>query len=155
MFISNNDIEKIRKKIHGQRVAGMDFGIKRIGLAVTDELHISTQPAITLENEPSTLWGRLEKFIIDERISAIVMGFPITMDGEEIPIHEEIKKFSVEINQRYGLSVYFIDESYTSQSAGNIMDKIGKKKKYRQTKGNTDKFAAAEILREFLILIEG
>lgn len=140
----------IKEEIKGKRILGIDFGLARVGTAVCDELHITCNPRLVLDFREEAFWDKLLKLLADERAGAAVVGVPMTYDGTETQLMQTIREFIAELKEKSGLPVYERDESYTSSMAVETMVAIGKKKKNRGKKGETDKIAAAIILREFL-----
>jgi putative Holliday junction resolvase len=132
-----------------KRIAAIDYGTKRIGLAYTDELHISINPKDTIDNNEKK-WDKLERFFQSERIAAVVVGIPYTADGNKTEWIETIENFIAELKEKFNLPVYTQDESSSSDRALNYMIASGVKKKKRGQKGNLDKMAAGVILGDFL-----
>lgn len=140
----------VREEISGKRVAAVDYGKKRVGLAVSDEMHITSSPRKTLIADDENFWSDLLEFLQFERIGVVVVGVPYRLDDKNKEWILEIKNFIKELTEKSGLPVYEYDESYSSKRAVSTMVEIGKKKKKRAQKGNTDMIAAAIILRDFL-----
>lgn len=132
-----------------KRIAGIDYGKKRIGLAYCNELQISVNSKYTIENDDN-LWDKLTKFISEDRIQVVVVGFPATVDGSQTEFHTEIESFIETIKEKYKLPVYIQDEYKTSVYSTDIMISSGYGKKKRSKKGAKDKIAAALILQSFL-----
>lgn len=144
----------IREMTIGKRIMGVDFGLKRVGTATTDELHITVSPKRVFDFSDSHFYDNITGFIKDENVGAVVVGVPLSDANENKNIISKIRAFSKKINELTGKDVFYVDESYTSKEAVKTMIEIGKKKKFRATKGETDKVAAALILREFLSVYE-
>ena len=121
----------------------------RVGLAITDELHISIMPKETLLFQKPDFWERLIKIIENERIGSIVIGIPYD-DNEEHEMREPIEKFSLDLVRKINIPFFYQDESFSSRQAVSIMIENGTKKKKRTQKGTTDRVAAAVILQNFL-----
>ena len=136
--------------LKGKRIAALDFGTKRIGLAVTDELHITISPRDILLTEAPELWDNIRRFIQIERLGAIVVGIPIREDGSKTSIVKRIEKFILKLKVEIEIPIIEYDESFSTQAAFQTMIAGGMKKKQRQQKGMKDKIAAAVILRYFL-----
>ncbi len=147
-MIENKDV--CREAIKGKRIMGVDFGFKRVGLAVADELGITVTPKVTLDFENPNFWDKLLDFIKAERIKACVVGVPYRNDNEKTAVIEAIEIFCNKLKLLSKLDVFVHDESYTSIDAGKTMIEIGKKKKKRSEKGEKDKIAAAIILKDFI-----
>jgi putative Holliday junction resolvase len=131
------------------RIIGIDWGLKRIGLAVTDPLQIFASPLITVSTP------EFDNFIRDylktEEIDAFVIGYPVQMNNKPsesvIHINPFIKKLKKEYPEKH---IYLADERFTSQMALRTMIDGGVKKKDRQDKSMVDKISASIILQSFL-----
>lgn len=132
-----------------KRLAGIDYGKKRIGLAFCNELQISVNSKYTIDND-AQVWDKLLKFFNEERIQAVVVGYPATIDGSKSEFHTEIESFIEKIKEKYNLPVYIQDEYKTSVYSVDLMISSGYGKKKRSKKGAKDKIAAALILQNFL-----
>lgn len=135
--------------LRGKRLCALDVGMKRIGVAVCDEMHIvvSTRPII--ENTPTAI-EELQQRCATDRIDALIIGVPRLHDDRVTPIIEAIQQFIERVRQAVSLSVYEADEAFSTKEARSIMVSSGVKKKKRQTKGVKDQMAAAVILRDVL-----
>jgi putative Holliday junction resolvase len=142
--------DNVQNAIKGKRILAVDFGLRRVGTAVTDEWHITITPKTVFDYRSESFYDKLTEFIKQDNIGAVVVGIPLSKVDNNAQLIEEIKSFAEKINELTGKDVFFIDESYTSKEAVKTMIEIGKKKKKRATKGETDKIAAALILKEFL-----
>jgi len=142
--------DDIKEKLKNKRIAAIDYGTKRIGIAVCDELHISCNPIKTIDIEKENLKDELSQIIIKERISAVVIGLPISYDDTENTLITKIKSFAEFIKKEFSFDIYYIDESYSSKNASDYMVEYGIKKSNRVKKGTIDKFAAVIILQRFL-----
>lgn len=136
--------------IKGKRILAVDYGLKRIGTAITDEFHVTISPKELFINDDN-FFDKFVKYINNENIGIIVIGIPMRNDNTETEIIREIKKFSDKINETTKKDVFLYDESFSSKEAVNVMVNIGKKKKKRSKKGEKDLIAAAVILKNFLI----
>ena len=145
----NQIIKTMIEELKNKRIAGIDYGKKRIGLAYTDELHISINPKITIENNADK-WANIEKFFKEERIAAIVVGMPYTKDGTITKWLEDIRSFIAELKDKYNMPVFEQDEFASSEKAVEIMIASGMKKQKRAQKGSKDKLAAGVILNNFI-----
>lgn len=146
----NLDKEQIKSKIKGKRILGIDFGLKRIGIAVSDELGITTAPITTLDYTHPNFWENLSKILQKEKISICVVGVPNYEYQTKSSIINSLNTFIDNLKNKLNVDVFTFDESLTSNDAILTMVEIGKKKKTRKTKGEKDKIAAAIILRNFL-----
>ena len=136
------------------RILAIDFGLKRIGLAISDELHYAISPIQSLQYDNSNFWELLLENISNNKIGTIVIGIPYK-EGEDHILRIPIENFYVQLSTQLlthhlSIPIYFQDESNSSEDAMKLMIKIGKKKKQRSKKGIIDSFSAAIILRDFL-----
>jgi len=136
--------------LKNKRLAAIDFGLKRIGLAVCDPMHITVSTRPTLDYTSNDFWTELLLFLNNEKIEAIVVGAPYNFNNKSSNILSKVMEFVKELKEKTTLEILLYDESYSSKKASSVMLEIGMKKKQRQKKGNADKIAAAVILREFL-----
>ncbi len=132
------------------RIMAIDYGRKRIGIAVTDLMRIIVQAKehILNTNEEDVL-NKINSFVISENIEKIVLGCPEENKQNESLV-KEINNFSLKLLELCKKEIVIVDESYSSVKAMDKMIESGKKKKYRSQKGNIDSFAAAIILEEYL-----
>ncbi len=137
---------------HNQRegnIIGFDFGQKRIGVAIGNNISKSAQALITIESTSSNQKFEVIQKIMDEwQPVSIVVGVPFNVDGSEHKVTNLCKKFAKQLEQKYALPIYLIDERYTSIEASyEIQDKkIDLKKK----KLLIDRIAAKIILQSYL-----
>lgn len=131
------------------RILSIDYGAKRIGLALSDPLLIFAYPFDTIQNDKS-LWINLEKILVEKNVSKIILGYPLKDDGGLSSNAPLILKFKKEIEKRFNKEVTLWDERYTSEMAKeNILKSVSKKSKRRE-KGLIDRNSAAIILQEYL-----
>ncbi|MFZ2906621.1 MAG: Holliday junction resolvase RuvX [Cyclobacteriaceae bacterium] len=131
------------------RVLAIDYGKKRIGLAVTDPLRII---ATALETVSSTdLLSYLKTYTQREVVDEFVIGMPKTLKNEDSEIAPLVRKFIQELKNSFPEKpIHEVDERFTSRMAQRTMIEGGMKKKDRQEKGNVDKISAVIILQSFL-----
>ncbi|MCL4550918.1 MAG: Holliday junction resolvase RuvX [Bacteroidetes bacterium] len=131
------------------RTLAIDFGEKRIGLAVTDPLNIFAYPLSTLQND-SKFWNNLSKIISEYSVVKIVLGYPLKESGEQSSSTKMVITFKEELEKRISLPVELVDERYSSDIAKQrIIASVSSKKK-RRDKSLLDKNAAAVILEDYL-----
>lgn len=136
-----------------ERILAIDFGEKRIGIAVTDPMNIFAYPLITLQNDAAFLLN-LKKIIDEYKVVKILIGNPIKESGGESGIFNLIKKMKETIENKFSLDVELIDERYSSEIARQrILESVASKKK-RRDKSLLDKNSAAVILEDYLKLNE-
>ena len=136
------------KKVMG-RILAIDFGSKRTGLAVTDELQIIASGLTTVPT--AELLAFLEKYFSQEKVELVLIGEPKQMNNtaslSEIGIQEFLKRFSKKFPEK---RFERVDERFTSKMAVQTMIDSGLKKKKRQDKALVDEISATIILQSYL-----
>ena len=134
------------------RVMGLDYGDKTVGVAVSDELGITAQPITTIERERATklrkTYQEIEKLIEEYRVTLIVVGKPVSMNGTEGERVELTRAFEEELRRRTGLEIVEVDERLTTAQADRILEETGVA--HSRRKDYIDKMAAAIILQTYL-----
>ena len=131
------------------RVLGLDVGDVRIGVAVSDPTGIVVEPLTTIK--AATRAAAIEKIaelVEQEGVGEVVVGTPVSLDGEVGPQARKIGVFVDLLAERISKPVRMWDESYSSVAADRIMGESGVRR--RKKKGKRDSVAAAVILREYL-----
>jgi len=139
------------------RYLGIDYGKKRVGVAVSDESGKFALPETVLPNN-SSLMNAFKKIIAEKQIGASVLGESKNFKGEDNPIMDEIKEFKSRLEEETGLPVRFELEFMTSAAADRMNDreagqsrKSGLKLRSPKTKNEMlDASAAAIILQSYL-----
>jgi putative holliday junction resolvase len=131
------------------RIMAIDYGTKRVGVAVTDPMKMIASPLDTIHSSEAIAF--IENYHSKNELETIVVGLPKHMDGNlndvEVHIKDFIKKLKAKIP---ALKVERIDERFTSKMAFQSMITAGATKKQRAEKSNIDKVSAAIILQSYL-----
>ena len=131
------------------RIMALDFGARRIGLAVTDELGLTAQGLPTLHRtNKRNDFDQLRRTIKHYAVGEIVMGLPLRMSGEAGIQAEKVEAFAEELRARFKLPVYLFDERLTSVEANRVLDES--EMNGRRRKGVVDQLAAVLILQAFM-----
>ncbi len=132
------------------RVLAIDYGTRRIGIAVSDALGITAQPLEIIERTNKIKdMERIAAIVGDKKVERIVIGLPINMDGEEGPNVAYIRKFAGEVEERFKLPVELYDERLTTMQAERMLvDEADMSREKR--KGVKDKIAASILLQSYL-----
>jgi putative Holliday junction resolvase len=131
------------------RILGIDYGSKRIGLAVTDPLQIFASPLITVS--PGDFDNYIKDFLKTNEVDAFVIGYPVQMNNQPSTSVVYINPFIKKLKRTYPEKhIYLADERFTSQMALRSMIEGGVKKKDRKDKSMVDKISASIILQSFL-----
>jgi len=131
------------------RILGIDFGTKRIGIAITDPLQIFASPLKTVRNHE--FYDFIEEYVKTESIEEFVIGYPITLNNQASESVKYINPFIRKLKTLFpGIPVNQVDERFTSGMALKTMIEGGVKKKERRDKSMIDKISASIILQSFL-----
>ncbi len=131
------------------RIIAIDYGKKRVGIAVTDEQKIIATPLTTVHSKD--IINFLKEYISKENVERIIIGEPKQMDNTLSEAERYIKPFFNKIKKLYpDLVVERFDERFTSKMAFQAMIDGGLKKKDRQDKAMVDKISATLILQSYL-----
>ena len=95
---------------------GIDYGLKRVGVAVSDQRGAVAFPRDTFSNDKALL-GRLSSLIQKEHITAVVIGDSRNAKGDDNPINSEAKKFGKDLQHLISIPIFFEPEFYTSAEA--------------------------------------
>jgi putative Holliday junction resolvase len=131
------------------RVLGIDYGHKRVGVAVSDPLRIIAQGIGTLKNDPD-LMQRLQSIRDEYEVALAVVGIPLGPENEKGRKALEVEGFIRRLAGVLDVPVDTWDESFSSVEAQRILVASGMKKKRRRNKGQVDVMAARVILQEYL-----
>ena len=131
------------------RILGLDYGEKRIGVAVCDELGITAQglPTIVRKTKKHDL-EILADLIKNYNVEKMVIGYPIRLDGSEGIQCEKVNRFAALLNTTFSLSVIKWPETLSTKEAEQILINSGVRWKKRKQK--VDKLAACIILQGYL-----
>ncbi len=130
------------------RILAIDYGTKRVGLAVTDPEQIIASPLDTIDNK--NIFSFLENYLVTNVVELIIVGFPERSDGSKSEIQDKILNFVAELNKRFNIKTEMHDERYTSKLAFQSMIDGGLKQKKRKDKAMIDKISATILLQEYL-----
>ncbi len=131
------------------RILGIDYGRRRIGIAVSDETELLARGIETLDRgQVRDPLARICDLSAELEAGRIIMGMPQRHGGEEAELAAEIDAFAAALRARLGLEVLLVDESYSSESAHAALHLRGMKRK--KHKAHVDRMAACLILQSYL-----
>ena len=128
------------------RIVGIDYGRKRVGVAASDPLGIFASALDTVQS--AKIIDYLKKYMENENVVLFVVGYPINMDGSIGPRAEKISNFSKKLEERFSLPVKFVDERCTTMIAHSILNQTNTRGKKR--KSVVDTLSAEIILQSYL-----
>jgi putative Holliday junction resolvase len=134
------------------RTLALDYGERRIGVAISDPTGVIAQP---LETISSTAGGRdalerIAELVRKHEVDQIVVGLPLHMNGRAGPEADRARAFGERVRARAGVAVDYLDERWTSLEAERVLDEAGVRR--REQRGRVDPIAAALLLRTWLEL---
>jgi putative holliday junction resolvase len=134
------------------RFLAVDYGERRIGLALSDPTATIAQPLPTLQRRrgkrPPT--AAILALASEHQVEGFVLGLPITLAGTESDWTREVRAFGDRLAGRAGLPVHYVDERLTSVAAERAVRSIGLPRRERERKDRVDAAAAVLILQSFL-----
>jgi putative Holliday junction resolvase len=131
------------------RLVAIDYGSKRVGVAVTDPLQIIATALETVSAKE--IISFLKNYRQAEDIEAFIVGMPKRLDNTASSNAPLVEKFVKQLQQQFpGTPVHLVDERFTSKIAFQTMIDGGMKKKDRRDKSNVDKISAVIILQSFM-----
>jgi len=131
------------------RIIGIDLGLKRTGIAVTDPNQMIATPLEVIDTE--RLLDFLKQYTAKEDVEGYVLGDPVKPDGTPTHTTKAVKKLYAKLIESFpDKKVILVDERYTTSLALDAMLSGGTTKKYRKEKGNLDKISATIILQSYL-----
>jgi putative holliday junction resolvase len=131
------------------RVLALDYGTKRVGVAMSDPLRVLAGGVGTWEND-AALTGKISKLVTDEAVVLIVVGMPYAPDGGKGAKAKEVEAFIARLTPAVQVPLTTWDESYTSVDAHRVFREGGMKKKQRRERASVDTMAARILLQQFL-----
>jgi putative Holliday junction resolvase len=134
------------------RILAIDYGERRIGLALSDPTRTIASPAgfVTRRAGKRPPIAELARRAADSDASAIVLGLPLDQHGDDTPRATEVRRIAAELEKRTGLPVTLVDERYTTAAALRTVREMGGSTRGR--KGDVDALAATILLQHALRL---
>ena len=132
---------------------GIDYDSRRVELSHADELGFAFPlPAAVAEN-PEERFAQIGKEIARLKITLLVLGYPLSVEGERTKRCDEVDVFAAELTRRFNLPIEKVDEALTSQAAdemGGRKARSAQERKQQAKTGERDSRAAAVLLQDFL-----
>ncbi|MCH2230756.1 MAG: Holliday junction resolvase RuvX [Crocinitomicaceae bacterium] len=131
------------------KIIAIDFGLKRTGLAITDDLNMFAFGLDTVDSEK--LMDTLKLLVFSEKVDTIVLGLPKRLNNEDAHVTQNIYLLQEAIEKQFRMiKVVLIDERFTSKMASQSMHAAGATKRQKKQKGLVDKVSATIILQSYL-----
>lgn len=131
------------------RVLGLDIGEKRIGVAISDPDGRVATPLVVIDSAAAQKGGaELSRIISDYEVGLVVVGLPLTLEGEQGPQARRVLTIAQRVTGGFGLPVVYVDERLSSTEAKRRMQESGRTE--RDMRGSVDMVAAALFLKAYL-----
>ncbi len=131
------------------RILALDYGTRRIGVAVSDETKSIAQPLEYIPAEPfANFLARLKKLLVAKEIDLVLIGLPRNMDGSYGPAAQKVETFVAVLKTAITVPIKTWDERLTSAQANRILIQANVSRNKRKEK--VDKMAAAILLQSYL-----
>jgi putative holliday junction resolvase len=131
------------------RIVAIDFGLKRTGLAITDENNIIASGLTTVDSK--LLMNYLIDLVKSKNVTTLVLGEPKRLNNEASHVTANVYLLKEALEKQFPLlQIVLLDERFTSKMAFQTMIDSGLKKKQRQNKGLVDEISATIILQSFM-----
>ncbi len=131
------------------KIIAIDYGSKRMGLAVTDDLQIIASGLTTVHS--SELIGYLENYFLKNQVETIVVGLPKSLKNTDTDSSKEVQKLIVNLSRKFkDKKIETLDERFTSTIASRTISQSGMSKKKKQNKSLIDEISAVIILQDYL-----
>ena len=135
-----------------RRILGLDYGTKTVGVALSDELHITAQPLETITrkdaNKLRKTYARIEELVKEYNVEKIVLGLPKNMNNTVGERAEKALEFGEMLKKRTGLEIIMWDERLTTVASEKVLMESGVRRENR--KKVIDQIAASMILQGYL-----
>ena len=134
------------------RILGIDYGTRRVGLAISDPTGTISQALPVIKRRPGKRppVAALTQIVQEHEVREIVLGLPLSLSGEENDWTREVREFGAKLAERAGVPVAFMDERMTSVLAEKTVRSLGLKRVAREEKERVDTTAALLILQAYL-----
>lgn len=131
------------------RILALDYGTKRIGVALSDELGWTAQPLETIERRTLVRdIAHIEQLVQGHEVKEVLIGLPLRLDGEEGPAVQAVHEFIAHLGEALSVPIVTWDERMTTRSAEDLL--IAADVSRRKRKGVVDRVAAAILLQSYL-----
>jgi putative Holliday junction resolvase len=131
------------------RLLGIDYGTKRVGLALSDSLGLLAHPYATLTRTTrERLFAELSAIIAKEKVQAVVIGLPLGLDGQETEAAKQVRNFAASLARRVNVPIHFENEALSSKAAQDQLRQV--RLRGKKQLAALDQQAAVIILSDYL-----
>lgn len=130
------------------RIMAIDYGKKRVGVAVTDTLQLIATRLDTVDAD--LIWKFLDEYFSREVVDLVLVGYPVQLNNQPSEALRYINPFVQKFRQKYEKEIRLVDERFSSKMAFQSMIDAGLRKSQRQNKGTIDGVSATILLQSYL-----
>ena len=130
------------------RIMAIDYGKKRVGVAVTDTLQLIATRLDTVDAD--LIWKFLDEYFSKEVVDLVLVGYPVQLNNQPSEALRYINPFVQKFRQKYEKEIGLVDERFSSKMAFQSMIDAGLRKSQRQNKGTIDGVSATILLQSYL-----
>jgi putative Holliday junction resolvase len=130
------------------RIMAIDYGKKRVGVAVTDTLQLIATRLDTVDAD--LIWKFLDEYFAKEVVDLVLVGYPVQLNNQPSEALRYINPFVQKFRQKYEKEIRLVDERFSSKMAFQSMIDTGLRKSQRQNKGTIDGVSATILLQSYL-----
>lgn len=131
------------------KIIAIDYGLKRCGIAVTDDSQIIASPLTTVS--ANELFPFLKNYFEKNTVEKIILGEPKRLNNTDTHLSQAVRELKIKLEKEFPVrEIILIDERFTSKMAGQSMVDFGMNKKQRQNKELVDQISATIILQSYL-----
>ena len=139
--------------MEGKRILALDYGTKRIGIALSDELGWTAQPLETLNRRTLDRdIAHIASLVGTHEVGQVLLGFPLQLDGRVGPAIQAMREFQAQLEEGVPVPVILWDERLTTKAAEDLLIAADVSRKKR--KGVVDRIAASILLQSYLASLE-
>jgi len=132
-----------------ERILAIDYGEKRIGLALSDPMQMFAKPYETIPNNGfDGIVSTLSGIIADKQVGIIIVGIPLSLEGYDTAKTKETREFHERLKELMPVQVIGVDERYTTSDANELLKEMGMN--WKQARKVIDSMAACLILKRYL-----
>jgi putative Holliday junction resolvase len=133
------------------RVMALDYGERRVGVAISDELQLIARPLTTIRREKkgyAQIIDRIRELVDENEVATLVVGLPLNMDGSRGAAVDRVESFISDLRRSVSIPVVAVDERLTSREADRMLREMGMG--LRERRARSDEYAASVILQDYI-----
>ncbi|HEX2491860.1 MAG TPA: Holliday junction resolvase RuvX [Blastocatellia bacterium] len=129
----------------------LDYGERRVGVAISDELQLIARPLTTIRREKkgyAQIIDRIRELVDENEVATLVVGLPLNMDGSRGAAVDRVESFISDLRRSVSIPVVAVDERLTSREADRMLREMGMG--LRERRARSDEYAASVILQDYI-----